>query len=71
MPLTVSLGICESSLNGGTEYDSFKECVGVLTISLLANARAGRNILCTFLQWKVICCQDLCLTCKERSFIEI
>jgi hypothetical protein len=40
MPLMVSLGICESSLNGSTEYDGFKECVGVLTIRLLANATA-------------------------------
>jgi len=40
MPLMVSLGICESSLNGGTEYDGFKEYVGVLTVRLLTNARA-------------------------------
>jgi hypothetical protein len=40
VPLTVSLGKCESSLNGGTEYDGFEEYVRVLTIRLLANAMA-------------------------------
>jgi hypothetical protein len=39
----VSLGKCESSLNGGTEYDSFEEYVRILTIRLLANARAEVN----------------------------
>ena len=39
MPLTVSLGKCESSLNGSTEYEGFKEYVIVLTLRLLAKAR--------------------------------
>jgi hypothetical protein len=43
VPLTVSLGKCESSLNGGTEYDGFEELVRLLTIRLLANARAEVN----------------------------
>ena len=33
MPLVVSLGKCESSLNGGTEYDGFER------ISLNINSR--------------------------------
>jgi len=38
--LTVNSCKYGSSLNGGTEYDGFEEYVRILTIRLLANARA-------------------------------
>ena len=43
MSLAVSLGKCESCLNGGTEYDGFGRLFWRINSRLLANARTYVN----------------------------